>query len=169
MLYKWEQFIEEGNELYMYMITNFNKMFEGNTTIKHFEIRDCYCNGINYADIITDNYYKDIQKELIIWIKKEYNDGILLNRELWKPFRNYNLIEMYYGYKKLFQYKHYYFQLGIESECMNNCIYCIEDVDSKHFILEIYGWKENEENILYPYRYNIPLDNIMPENNWETQ
>jgi hypothetical protein len=170
MLYKWKEFLEEGDELYSYMIHNFEEMFDGDSIIKHFDVRDFYCNGFNHADIIIDKYYTDIQTELILWIKKEYIEGRLVDKTQWKPFRDYDLIEMYHGYKKLFQYKQYYFQLGMETLCMiDNCIYCNpnSDTDNKHFILEIYGWKETEEDILYPYRYTIPSDNIMPEKHWE--
>lgn len=38
-MYRWEEFLEEGDALYDYMTNNFEKMFDGES-IKHFEIRE---------------------------------------------------------------------------------------------------------------------------------
>lgn len=65
--------------------------------------------------------------ELIPWIKNEHKENRLFDKTLWKPFRDhYHLHEMYYGYRRLFKYKHYYFQLVMETGCiLDYCNYCI--------------------------------------------
>ncbi len=170
MKYRWDKFLIEGDNLYNYMINNLQNMFDEDN-IKHFEIIDeLYSN-------IQEIHCKDIQKELILWIKNELLNNRLFDQSLWKPFRKYNLIDMYLGYKYLFQYKQYYFQLGIQTYCeLEECIYCNHKKDiyfeeysnnSQHFMLSLYGWKEDNINILQPYKSNIILlDNIMPENHW---
>jgi hypothetical protein len=173
MLYRWNEFLEEGDELYTFMVNNFENMFDGESIIKHFDIRRFYFSEVNTAvDMLDDEEYTDIQKELSTWVKKEKQEGRLFDKTLWKPFRDFDLIEMYNGYRKLFQYKHYYFQLGMETVCMiKDCPYCDPEEDetaSKHFVLEIYGW-EGEDKIGYPYRCDIPEDNIIQERYWARQ
>ncbi len=174
MIYKWKKFLEEGDELYTFMVNNFENMFDGESIIKHFDIRDYYFGNMN-SDVISldDEYYTNIQKELSIWIKKEQQEGRLFDKTLWKPFRDFNLINMYNGYRILFQYKHYYFQLGMETLCMiKDCPYCDPEEDettSKHFVLEIYGWEEKEGVPEYQYKCDIPEDNIIQERYWVRQ
>jgi hypothetical protein len=175
MLYRWDEFLEEGEQLHNYMINNFDNMFDENK-IKHFSIRDDYYANINYGKNIMIEYNKDIQIELIPWIRKEFKEGRLFNKEFWKPFRDYNLVDMFYGYKYLFQYKHYYFQLAMETYCElyydepYPCKYCDnlnEDDISPHFCLELYGWIDNKYDKLQPWnRILIPENNIIPETYW---
>ncbi len=62
-------------------------------------------------------------------LKKSYffglKEGRLFNKTLWKPFRNNNILyTMYYGYRKLFNYKQYIFHLSIEEYCELDEFYC---------------------------------------------
>jgi hypothetical protein len=174
MKFCWDRFLKEGEELFNYMIHNFDDMFDGNK-IKHFDIRYEYIYDEGTQEI-KERYGEDIQKELIPWIKKEFESNELINSTSWKPFRDqYTLSDMYFGYRKLFQFKHYYFQLAMESECdLDDCKYCINDTNkiifSPHFCLALYGWKDESSDILQPYnKVKIPLDNIMPESDWVYQ
>jgi hypothetical protein len=173
MSWFWPKLVEEGNKLYTYLINNFEELFDGNN-IPHFYIRDWYYYyDIEDGDKINELYGKDIEKELIPWIKNEYKENRLFNRELWKPFRHHlHLSEMFNGYRKLFQYKQYYFQLGMESICENNnnCKYCIDNKVQlvPLFCLALYGWKKDTSDMLQPEeRVSIPLDNIIPERDWK--
>jgi hypothetical protein len=175
--YMWLSFLEEGDILYNYLVNNFEELFDGNK-IKHFGFRDgIYLNILN-NDEMNATYGKDIQTDLIHWIRIELEENRLLKKELWKPFRDkWHLSEMYYGYRKLFQYKHYYFQLAMETSCsLDECEYCdMYDIfyihkNSKHFKLALYGWKDDTSNMLQPHcKVEITSDNIMIEKNWTYQ
>ena len=169
MKHLWDRFLIEGDNLYNYMISNFENMFDGNT-IKYFCIINGIYRNIKDTDKITEDYGEEIEKELVPWIKKELREGRLFNKELWKPFRNQSqLLDMYYGYRMLFNYKEYYFQLAIED-------YCDFDENNKRiddracFLLALYGWKNNNSNMLEPYNDSIiPEDNVMPERHWNSE
>ncbi len=170
MKYHWDDFLKEGNILYNYMIQRFDDMIYMEL-IKHFDIIDEHFGNINYGERVYNEYNIDIQKELIPWIRKEHQKGRLFDNTLWKPFRDYNLVDMYYGYRKLFQYKNYYFQLSMESYCeLDDCIYC-EDKDNiqPHFCLAIYGWKEDNYDKLKPWDKEIPINNIILDKYWVSE
>jgi hypothetical protein len=166
----WNEHVQEGEQSYEYLITNFHKMFDGDT-IKHFNIRYVTPQTIIYIDDIKEKYINELQKELIPWINIEFECGRLTNKNNWKPFRDrYSIELMYLGYNKLFQYKQYYFQLVIESDiwdCVENCPYCIENESLTHFELALYGWKDEEfEKIQPDNNYIVSSDNMMPEKDW---
>lgn len=175
--YMWSSFLEEGDILYNYLVNNFEELFDGNK-IKHFGFRDgIYLNTLD-NDKMNATYGKDIQIDLIPWIRTELKQNRLFKKELWKPFRDqWHLSEMYYGYRKLFQYKHYYLQLAMETSCsLDECEYCaLFDDDynyknSKHFKLALYGWKDDNSVMLQPHcKVKITSDNIMIEKNWTHQ
>jgi hypothetical protein len=174
MLYYWDKFVVEGETLYNYMINNFNDMIY-NDNILHFYIRDGIYGGIETNTEFIETYNKDIENELIIWIMNEYKENRLFNRELWKPFRDrYTLSDMYNGYRKLFKFKHIYFQLAMETECnKDECKYCTENEENNtiilcpHFCLALYGWKVNNSNNFEPSnKIKIPDDFIMIEKDW---
>ncbi len=166
MLHFWKQFLIEGDELYNYLINNLDDMFDGDK-IKHFDIRCQYNSLFNSQELRNEYklYITDIEYTLIHWIKKEKDNNRLFDRELWKPFRDtYTLNDMYNGYRYLFQYKHFYFQLIMETCCIEHfiieqCKYCNkdnEDDDTPHFKLTLFSFEE-----LY--------HNMMPEIQWNRQ
>jgi hypothetical protein len=78
---------------------------------------------------------------------------------------------MVLGYRKMFQYKQYYFQLAIDARCgiCINCNYCKKEEYNKHFILALYGWKDDDHDKLQPDdAIVIPNDNIMPDYYWNS-
>ena len=83
----WDRFLIEGKELFEYMKNNFDNMFDGDAKIKHFEIRDeiCYDYG---SQELNQVFGKEIQKQLVPWIKREFEDNRLFNNTLWRPFRD---------------------------------------------------------------------------------
>jgi hypothetical protein len=168
MKLNWNTFLEEGNELFNYMTNNFKSMFKNNM-ITHFKVIDGIYPSIDKDDIIINTHINNIEKELINFIKKESESKLLFDKTNWKPFRDkLSLTTMYLGYKKLLYFKQYYFQLGIDHYCeIDNCEYCINTRILPHFVLALYGWKDNTSNRLQPYEYvEIPEDNIMPEWDW---
>lgn len=175
MKHYWNDFLIEGDELYSLMTNNFDSFIDGNT-IKHFCIIDGIYKRIKDTDEMTNEISNDIEKELLPWIKKELEEGRLFDKTIWRPFYNICAItRMYYGYKYLFNYKEYIFQLAIEKYCeLDECTYCNTNnttsiccLNSQHFCLALYGWKEEGSNMLQPYKNSmIPEDNIMPEQHW---
>jgi hypothetical protein len=191
----WDRFLVEGELLFQYMKDNFNNMFEGDAKIKHFNIRNemCYDHGSHELNQV---FGKEIQKELVPWIKKELEDNRLFNNTLWKPFRDiYTLHDMYLGYRKLFLFRPnydsypdllesnilrpeinikgtYYFQLSIDAECYEDiCMDCDNDITNmynKHFELVLYNWIDDKTNKLYFNKFGpILSDNLMPQMSWE--
>jgi hypothetical protein len=82
----WKQFIEEGNELYKHLITNFEYLIVGDN-IMHFSIIEGVYQGTVNLEEIEKLYGRDIELKLIQWIHNEIKENSLYNRDLWKPFR----------------------------------------------------------------------------------
>ena len=192
----WDRFLIEGKELFEYMKNNFDNMFDGDAKIKHFEIRDeiCYDYG---SQELNQVFGKEIQKQLVPWIKREFEDNRLFNNTLWRPFRDrYTLTDMYLGYRKLFPFRPnyddypdllesnilrpeinikgiYYFQLSIDADCDEDiCMDCNNDITqiyNKHFELVLYNWTDDKTNTLY-FNNSGPIlsDYLMPKHHWET-
>jgi len=123
MASQWEEFLKEGEELFQYMLHHYDDMFDGDC-VKHFDIW--------YATWWMQTHYRDVKKlcgndiqaELVRWIHLEAESNRLFDPNYWKPFRDGDtLIYMSLGYKKLFVYKGYYFQLQIEAT-HSYCIHC---------------------------------------------
>jgi hypothetical protein len=166
----WNNFLIEGDEWYNYMTNNYNTMFNNNK-IKHMDIRYDYIYDYGTTEI-KEKYIDDIEDKLYKWIKQELESNKLFIKEQWKPFRDkYILTYMYLGYKTLFKYNNYYFQLIIDNYCnIDECIYCNSMDNNIHFGLSLYGWEEDGIDLLQPYNtINIPVDNIMPEMHWKRQ
>ena len=166
----WEEIVKENNKLFDYMTQNFESMLEGDEIVKHFEIRYEHSRDLGSEEIMK-NHGNDIQKELNPWIRKEFIEHLLFNSTNWKPFRDgYNHNWTYLGYKVLFVFQKYYFQLALEEQCAKEgCKYCQNNENEIHFQLIICGWKENEnDTFLSPYE-NFPVlpNNIMPEYYWK--
>lgn len=163
----WDKFVEHGKKLYSYMINNFDSMLDLNS-IRHFDIRSQGVHDLGSQEV-KDEYGKDIEKELIEWIKIHHADNNLFNIDNWKPFRDRNsLVDSYLGYKILFRYKHYFFQLVVDDECeLDYCNDCLNKLNSWHFAVILYGWTEEGNKNTMPYNDPPVLDdNIMPENDW---
>jgi hypothetical protein len=161
MSYLWEEFLEEGKELFNYMTQNFDTMIDNNEIIKHFNITYGICDLKDHAKELNKNCGEEIQKELICWIKKELKEGRLFDNNNWKPFRDDIYIEyMHLGYKNIFEYKNYYLQPALDDWC-GICKYCTADNDDNriHFELALYGWKDDG-------RFKILQDNTLPEIFW---
>lgn len=164
----WDRFLLEGEELFNYMIHNFDTMLDGDI-VKHFDIRSGHYGYDTEADEINEKYAVDIQKNMVKWIKNEFEENKLFDKNNWKPFRDQDLLNyMYLGYRKMFQYKQYYFQLAIENMC-GICDYCkIKNEDRTHFELALYGWKDENSEKLQPYDSFVNLcDNMMTEKYWK--
>ena len=164
----WKRFVEEGDILYNHMIKNFNNMIDGDS-IKHFDVEFGPYHTIKYISDIKEKYFYDIHKEIIPWIKKEFDSKFLFEYNNWIPFRDQDaMVDMLLGYRKMFQFKQYIFQLTMRSECDNEeCNNCKigESRITKHFGVALYGWKEG--NIIQPDEiFTLSEDNIMPDKYW---
>lgn len=174
----WDRLVLEGEALYEYMIHNYDKMFDSETSIKHFGINKDSFGLYDCVREIKDKYHTDIQRELIPWIKKEIEDNDLFQNKNWNTFRDhYSILDMFLGYRKMFQYKQYVFQLSIDKYCGYDhrddiCKYCDDEEynseeDIARFFLVLYGWKDEKFQNLQPYNdFSISDDNLMPESFW---
>lgn len=170
----WLLFLEWGDELFHYMVHNFEKMFDGDSRIKMFNIREGSNNIITCSDIvkIKEKDGVNIQNGLIHWIKKEYIDGDLFKRENWNPFREYDEVNrMYFGYRKMFLYNEYYFQLILGDYCKGcwdseDCNFCKDN--SACFELALWAWNNEEFEKRYKSHkfFRFPNDSI-PEDYWQ--
>jgi hypothetical protein len=163
----WEDYEKEGKEIFQYMIHQYNNMFDMGR-IKHFNI--WYANWWmkTYYEEIKEKYYDEIHPDLIPWIQMEFESKRLFDSTNWKPFYYDGSTDcIYLGYKKLFTYQNYYFQLIVEPTC-NDCIYCDRGENPIHFELALYGWKTSGLDNLQPYNDILVLsDNMMPEKDWK--
>lgn len=168
----WDRFLVEGEVLFKYMKDNFNDMLDGDDKIKHFDIRDeiCYDYG---SQELKQLYDIELQKRLVPWIKKEFEENRLFDKTLWRPFRDvYTITDMYLGYRKLFPFRPdyetypellentilrpetnikgtYYFQLTIDAECdEETCSDCINDTYN-HSNNIMKGYNKHFEIVLY--------------------
>ena len=73
----WKRHLEEGEILFDYLINNYDAMIDGDT-IKHFDIWYVSPSLRCYNDEIEEVYGKDIERELIPWIKSEHVCGRML-------------------------------------------------------------------------------------------
>lgn len=101
---RWKSFLERGDKLFNYMISNYYNMFDYNN-IKHFYLEELYVSGSIYGEEFFIEYEDDIHSNVFLWIKNEFESKELFDKMLWKPFQcPDNPDHMYYGYRKLFQY-----------------------------------------------------------------
>jgi len=174
----WPKFLKRGDELFDYMIHNFEYMFLNHTLVKHLEVREAGCHDIGGKEI-EEKYRDEIQKQLVPWIKSEYENEDLLEKDNWMPFRDsYTITDMYLGYKFFFKFiaqnnenqdqtilenslnfcgtRTYYFQLSIDECCDKDyCKYCDGNEDSTRFELVLWGWMDNENTDFKPYPKEI--------------
>jgi hypothetical protein len=166
MPFEWEDCLKEGEEAFQYMIHHYDDMLDGDR-VKHFDIWYATYWMQSYYDDVKALYGKEIQVELAPWIKNEFESKRLFEPTLWKPFRDGdspNYINM--GYKKLFVYKNYYFQLQIETTC-SDCVDCERNENPIHFDIALYGWKDEHSDKVLPYNdVSVLPDYMMPERDW---
>lgn len=166
--FRWSEFLIKSDKLFNYMIHNYNFMINNNK-LRHFEIMD-YRDKIDrhdkkILDDLNDNYLKSIEDKLIPWIETQHKSGQLFEKSNWKPFRDQeDFLTCVIGYKVLFQYDNYYFQLVMD----------LAYVSLKgrnmygYFQLSLIGWKEDDKEKLQPDdKVIIPHDNIMPDWYWD--
>jgi hypothetical protein len=140
--------------------------------LRIFNIRNeiCYDYG---SQELNQVFGKEIQKELVPWIKKELEENRLFDKTLWRPFRDvYTITDMYLGYRKLFPFRPdyetypellentilppeinikgtYYFQLAIDAECYEEtCNDCINNTYN-HCNNNLKGYNKHFEIVLY--------------------
>jgi hypothetical protein len=167
----WKGHLEKGYKLFEYMIEHFKDMFISENIIKEFDIRPgLYGYGINEEEIM-EMYGDDIQNQLLSWIQTEVEGKRFFDRVLWKSFRDQCTIRAsYLGYKKMFQYNSFFFQIIID-DCCGRCDYFKDNIICKkdncvHFELALYAWK-TEGNHIEPDFFNLKESDMMyPEKLW---
>ncbi len=164
----WDIIARLADELFDYLLHNYDKLLDGDHTIKHFIIEEYLYDVFDFHDEFIESY-GDIQKALVPWIRNEFSYNELLNIDNWKPFRDQNArVDMFLGYRKLFKYRQYYFQLSFQkgSQC-TDCFYCKNGDSGVYLGLMLYGWKDNNNDDIQPMNFvNIPDDNWLPDSFW---
>lgn len=167
-----EHFLIEGEPMFAYMVEHFNSLFTNESKMRHFSIR---YEGNSYLsdeiDLLNATCLDDIHNHILPYIKQERMEGRLFDRDYWRPIRdNYDSSSFYMGYKKMVQYKHYFFQVSITKDCdYDDCKYCMDkDTDwFIHFEVVLFGWKdEHHENLQPNNRIQIGSHNMLPERYW---
>jgi len=147
-----DRFIVEGEKLYQYMLEHFESMFNKDHTLIFVDIRYFSDSCRDHVERVIDTYGDRIIHAYSIWLLQEKENG-LFDKENWQIYRDRDEItDMYLGYRILFVYQQYYFQVSY---------------DSYFFVLGLYGWKDDSCEALQPDRRSIILsDHMMPERDW---
>lgn len=160
-----EQHREDGANLYSYMCSQFRtKDIDKYNYIKYFEIRYFANKAYRRLDEVIDKYDAIIQPDLLQWIRQERDTEKLFDRTNWKIFEDpCQYGHVYIGYRKLFTYQQYYFQLTVDY-FYNFDHSPNEDGNELHLQLSLYGWKDDSLEYIQPDNiYAISFDMSLPE------
>lgn len=155
----WTDCLQEGDRRFTYLCDHFDQMIT-HDTIPHFDI--------SYATMLMRGYYEEvamiyldaIRRAIIPWIHQERACGRLFDRQYWKPFRLPDLYtECYHGYRILFQYDRFYFQLTMIDDRE------WDDTGKRTewtcFEAALYGRSDMEDTVR-----DVTGDQMMPEKQW---
>ena len=162
----WEELLGESDQLFDYLCHHFHDLFDEKNNIKHFDMRPSSAIMMGYYEEVNEQYGSDVHDAIIPWIHEEYRNGRLTCKEYWKIYRvPYQYNSIYYGYRKLFLFDKYYFQLTLAND--KNMI----DGIFTHYVcfeVALYGWKnDNVELTSQPYNTVSILDDMMiPIKDW---
>jgi hypothetical protein len=152
--YYMNDLIKDAEELYDYLLNRIDTMFYPDKTLIFVNL----CGFTSETDThilhnISLQYGEELRLAFGTWLHHEIENNSIFDRENWQIFRKVDLMtHMYLGYRILFIYHHYYFQVSY---------------DFYFFGLVLYGWKEADKEKLQPdNRVNIPDDKYMPEDDW---
>jgi hypothetical protein len=162
----WDELLKEGDQLFDYLCRHFYNLFDHNNNILFFDMWPATNIMHGYYEKINKEYGKSIHDTIVPWIHEEYKSGRLTNKEHWKPFRiPYQYTLMVYGYRKLFMFDKYYFQL-----ILSNDRDMIDEVFTHYvcFQVALYGWKSDGSEAL-DRSTHVPVsdDMLMPEKDWK--
>ena len=134
------------------MLEHVESMFNEDHTLLFVDIRYFSDSCRDHVKDVTDTCGDDIIRAYSIWLLQEKEKG-LFNRDNWQIYRNRDeMTDMYIGYRTLFVYQQYYFQVSY---------------DFYFFALGLYRWKDESCEALQPdQRFVILSDHIMPERDW---
>jgi hypothetical protein len=164
----WAEFEKEGEELYEYLTTHFECLFEPTGAIKYFDIRYTYYLTYGYYEGVKKECGKQVHKAIIPWIHEERRTGRLFDKNNWKPFRDQDILtSMYYGYRPLFVFhEFFYFQLIIERIYRDTANCKVKPYIA--FQVGLYGWKEKGMKYVQPYNeVMVEDDRMMPDRYWK--
>ena len=165
----WPRFEKEGDELYEYLITHFEELFEPTGAIKYFDMRYTSYLTLGYYEGVKKECGKQVHREIIPWIHEERRSGRLFDKENWKPFRDQDfLTRMYCGYRKLFVFHDFfYFQLIMERVYHDTADRKVKA--SMDLRVGLYGWKEKGVDGVQPYTMAVMLgdNDMMEDRHWK--
>ena len=146
----WNRFEREADEAYSYMVMNLEHMIDAERLL-HFSIQPSWNgNTVGYYEEIKQAHQHQLEGVVLTWIRQERDAGRLLIRENWLPYRHsLDHTVSYLGYRGLFCFKEYVFQLSIDlNDWDDNCRDCLSsqrEEDIPHFEAMVYGRKGEVE------------------------
>lgn len=167
----WDRFVEDGQCLFHRMTCEYDTMLEGDSIVKHVGFRVSGYGHIDskILDTIKQEHGEQIQKELVPWIRSQHRGHMLFSPINWKPVNDmYVLHDMYMGYRKVFRYQQYYFQLSLSEGC--HCVDCLTRRNGIpiRFEVALLGWKDDTSDKLQPNnKMLIPASNLLPYSFWK--
>lgn len=168
LLSGWEKCIEKGKKLHQCMIDTFDDSFDDDGKIVEFNIYYVYAStDLEAQHLVEDGFKDEIHEKLLPWLHEERRSGRLFQQKDWKPFRDpYDIVDIFYGYRKLFVFDKYYFQLEVDDWGIHQ-----EDGSIKKtvtFHLRVYGWKEKDTSYVQHYGHVLINEDTMrmPSHDW---
>ena len=136
-----------GDGLYDYMIHHFEEMMdEENKVIYNFNVWYTTIDMMYEHDQISKQYGVEIEQMLIPWLHEEYQSGRLFEQDHWKAFRDaYDFNEIYMGYRYLFLFHEYVFQLHL-SPNVGECTECDNHSQHAYFQVGLYVRKQDRKD-----------------------
>lgn len=153
---EWKKCIYQANECFAHLCAHFDDMLDG-MHIRHFDIHCANYSMMGYHEEVATRHGNCIHLALTPWIREEAQSGRLFKRSHWKPFRKpCSYTACYTGYRKLFTYDKYTFQLTIaKDKDWNN-----QGVREEWICFEaaLYGKDNNDEQ---------DEDGMIPKKRWK--
>jgi len=175
-IHSWKKEGEECDQIFEAFPPHYKNMLDGEDKVKHFCMKGRTWDLKGHVDEIREEIRDDIQQQLIPWIKNEFKYNDLTNKKRWRPVRDfYFFSDIFLGYKKLFQYKHYLFQLILLVECDGDddtsiCKYCENKEHTPHFGVMLFGWRDiNYEKLQPENTLTVFDDNMIPKSYWDVK
>lgn len=137
---RFQEELRFGEELYEYMIHHYQEMIDTEVKqIRNFTIWYTTIDMMYEYIPITTLYEQEMERLLIPWLEEEYQSGRLFERSHWKAFRDaYDFNDIHMGYRYLFVFHEYVFQLHLCLDGHSICTDCSTHSNQASFHLGLY-------------------------------
>jgi len=165
----WDEFVKEGDVHFDYMTKHVETLLSENTK-KGFDIiaGDHHLHDAILEDI-KEIHGSALKKALIPWIRQEIEKGDLFQRTNWNPFRGWELTNSHFGYRKIFRWEGFHFQLALENFCSpydEDCEDCRNGINGTFFEVALWGVTRDDFPYRKGYEFISFLDDRFPDKYW---